>query len=230
MDLDKILKKLKRLGKPEVIQTKQKFGIYVKDSYGIFLKDLKMFAKEIPKDDLLAKALFDTGVYEARLLVPMIFNPDNLTSKLMDEWADSFNTWEICDTYCMGFFGLSHFAYEKAFKWVKKRGEYQKRAGFVCIVAYAFTNKTASNEAFKAFFPELIQYSNDGRVYVMKSINWALRQIGKRNRDLHRDAIILAKLFCTMESDSAQWIGKDALRQLQQESVHMKNYPRSLYG
>lgn len=225
MDVVEILKTLEALGSDKVIKTKQKFGIHAKDSFGVFLKDLKVLSKKIPKDDLLAKALFDTGVYEARLLVPMIFNPENLTKRLMDQWVDTFNTWEICDTYCMGFFGRSPYVYEKAIKWVKKQGEYQRRAGFVCMVSYAFTNKFSKNEEYQPFFSEIIRYSNDDRHYVKKGVNWALRQIGKRNKDLYQEVIQIAEQLSLSESGSGRWIGKDALSQLQRDNVAMKNYP-----
>lgn len=230
MELSEILDELKCLGNSKVIETKKKFGIQVPNSLGIFLKDLKVFAKKISKKDHLAKDLFDSKVYEARLLVPMIFHPNNLTSSLMDKWVKCFNSWEICDTYCMGFFGQSSFVYEKSLKWANQEGEYQRRAGFVCMVAYAFTNKSASNEDIASFFSYIIKYSEDDRVYVKKAINWALRQIAKRNNDLFQEAIEIASFLAVKKDKSAQWIGRNALIQLRRPKIHMKNYPRNLYA
>ena len=224
-----ILKELKTLGKADVRATKEKFGIFPQRSLGIFLKDLKMLAKELPKSNLLACELFDTGQYEARLLVPMIFNPKDLTPCLMDRWAVNFSTWEECDTYCMGFFGKSSFAYEKAFEWAQKKTLYFKRAGFVCMVSHAFTNKIAPNEEFISFLPEIVRYSTDERLYVKKGINWALRQIGKRNIDLLKVARHTAKELSQSEDSNARWIGRDALKQLKGPSIHMKNYPKHSY-
>lgn len=230
MELKKILIELKKLGGPEVKKTKERFAITAGNSHGIFLKDLNKLAKKIGPDDRLALDLFDTGIYEARLLTSMLFNPDNLTEKLMEKWVRTFENWEICDTFCMGFFGVSRFAISRALEWVEYKGEYQKRAGFVCMVSYAFTNKEATNAEIRRFFPLMIKHANDERKYVMKGINWSLRQVGKRNKDLHREAIDVANQILTLGSRPARWIAKDALRQLQSPKVYFKNYPAGIYG
>jgi len=225
-----ILKELKKLGDPKVKQTKRHFAIEAENSHGIFLKDLQALAKRIGPDDDLAIELFDSGVYEARLLVPLLFDPEHLTSKLMEKWVKVFENWEICDTFCMGFFGASPFAYEKVFKWAKAKGEYQKRAGFVCMVSYAFINKEAPNDEVRQFFPVIVKHANDERKYVMKGINWALRQTGKRNKDLYQEALAVAHEIKALNTRPARWIANDALRQLQGPKVSFKNYPRSIYG
>ncbi|MBX7146336.1 MAG: DNA alkylation repair protein [Alphaproteobacteria bacterium] len=230
MQVDKIIQKIKKLGDPKVKKTKERFAIYAENSYGIFLKDIQVLAKEIGSNDNLAIKLFDTGIYEARLLVPHIFNPNNLTSKLMDKWVQTFENWEICDTFCMGFFGVSPHAYTKALTWPSNKGEYQKRAGFVCMVSYAFTNKDASNDDVRKFFSLIVQHAQDERKYVMKGINWALRQIAKRNSDLYQEAIDLAHHIKDLGGKEARWIANDALRQLKRPKISMKNYPRSIYG
>ncbi len=229
MKLQEVLKQLKKLQSFKVSETKRRFGIDPKNSYGIFIKDLKVVAKQIGNDDCLAFELFDCGIYEAKLLVPMIFNPSHLTKNIMEKWVGNFDNWEICDTFCMGFFGASQFAVEKALEWVHSSREFQKRAAFVCIVSYAFTNKEASNDEFREFFPLLIQQATDERKYVMKAINWALRQIGKRNKDLLIQAIDTANQILRLNTPSSRWIAKDALRELMSKNVSMKNYPSAIY-
>ncbi len=230
MDLKEILSELKKLGNPKVKKTKENFAIAVKNSYGIFLKDLNVLAKKIGKNDKLAIQLFDSGVYEARLLTSMLFNPKNLTEALMEKWVKVFDNWEICDTFCMNIFGKSSFAVKKAFEWSERKPEFQKRAGFVCMVQYAFTNKEAPNTEIQKFFPIMIIEATDERTYVMKGINWALRQVGKRNIDLHKEAIKVAEKILALNTKSAKWIATDALRQLKSKKVSMKNYPKKIYG
>jgi 3-methyladenine DNA glycosylase AlkD len=144
----------------------------------------------------------------------------------MEKWVKTFDNWEICDTFCMGFFGVSPLALKKAFQWVEYTGEFQKRAGFVCMVSFAFTDKKASNDEIRRFFPVMMRHANDERKYVMKAINWALRQAGKRNQDLHKEAIEVAYQILLLGTKPSRWIALDALRQLQSEKVSMKNYPR----
>lgn len=230
MQLNDVLAALEKMGSPEVKQTKARFAITADHSHGIFLKDLKLLAKQIGMNDKLALQLFDSGIYEARLLCSNIYNPAHLTEALMEKWVATFENWEICDTYCMGFFGVTPFAVSKALQWTTYEGEFQKRAGFVLMVAYAFTDKHASNDVIRQFFPIMIQHANDERTYVMKGINWALRQVGKRNPDLYQEAIEVAHQIHALGSKPARWIAKDALRQLHSPKVFFKNYPRDIYG
>jgi len=229
MRVSDVLAELERLGSPEVKAIKAGFAITAEHSHGIFLKDIQLLAKRIGKDDGLALELFDTGVYEARVLCSKIYNPRNVTEELMEKWSATFENWEICDTFCMGFLGTTKFAVPKAFEWAEREGEFQKRAGFVLMVAYAFTDKKATNEVFQKFFPVMIRHANDERPYVMKGINWALRQVGKRNNDLYHEALETAQMILALNTKSARWIAKDAMRQLQSLKVSMKNYPRSEY-
>jgi 3-methyladenine DNA glycosylase AlkD len=226
MQLNQVLAELERLGDPKVKKIKERFAITAEHSHGIFLKDLDALAKRIGKDDALALQLFDTKIYEAQLLCSRLFHPQNVTARLMEKWVKAFVNWEICDTFCMSFLGKTRFAYPKAFQWAEYKPEYQKRAGFVLMVAYAFTDPYAPNEDIRKFFPVMLCHANDERTYVMKGINWALRQVGKRNRVLHKEAIRVANEIGEMESKAARWIARDALRQLGREKVHFKNYPK----
>lgn len=225
-----ILHQLEQLGNPEVKRTKERFAIHPKNSYGIFLRDIEILAKKIGPNDDLALELFDTGIYEARLLCSKIYNRDHLTNQLMEKWVDVFDNWEICDTFCMGLFGKSQFAVAKGLEWSAYSGEFQKRAGFVCIVSYVFTHKHATNEEIRQFFSIMKEHANDERTYVMKGINWALRQVGKRNPDLYEEAIEVAKEILEIGSKPAKWIAHDALKQLRKPKVHFKNYPLEIYG
>jgi len=229
MEVDEVLLQLEALGSAEVKATKARFAITAQNSHGIFLKDLEVLAKTIGKDDALALRLFDTGVYEARLLTSKLYRPQNIIEPLMEQWVSTFENWEICDTFCMGFMGQSRFVLPKALEWAERQPEYQKRAGFVLMVAYAFTDQTASNEVIRQFFPIMIRHASDERKYVMKGINWALRQVGKRNRDLHAEALAAAHEILAIGSKPARWIATDALRQLQRPKVAFKNYPKASY-
>lgn len=230
MQLDEVIRRLKSLADPEKITFKQqKYGITANNSLGIYQKDLKQLAKEIGKDDDLALALYDTGIYEARLLTSRLYNPKKITRRQMNKWAADFENWEICDSFSMGFFTNSPFAIEKALQWSEHQKEFVKRAGFVIMAAYGFADKQAGNDTFTQFFPLLEREAHDDRVYVKKAVNWALRSIGKRNVDLKRQAIELAHRIAQQGSKPALWIAKDALRELQKPGVKVQDHPRSIY-
>lgn len=230
MLLDEILLELKSLSKPEIKAFKaKKYGIDCDNSWGVYQKDLSALAKKIGKNTALGIQLFETGNYDAQLLCAKICIPNEITENLMDKWIAFFNTWEICDSFCMQLFKYHPLAIKKALAWSKREKEFEKRAGFVLMATYGFADKEASNEVFEQFFPFLIQYAHDDRIYVKKAINWALRQIGKRNIDLQKKAIETANLILNQDSKSAHWIAKNALKELQNKKINILDYPRSIY-
>lgn len=230
MHLETAVNHLRALASPEKVKLKEKkFGIVAKNSLGVYHKDLKELAKEIGSDNRLAIELFDTGIYEARILCSKIYNPACITPEQMDHWASTFETWEICDSFCMGFFAKSQHALPKAFEWSAHQDEFVKRAGFVIMAAYGFANKLAGNEVFMQFFPLIKREAHDERIYVKKAVNWALRNVGKRNIDLNIQAIGTAQGLLAMKFPSARWIAKDALNELARPDAKILNYPRSQY-
>jgi len=228
--IDQILDILKNKANPEKILIKEtKFGITSKNALGIYHKDLKEIAKKIPKEDKLAIQLFDSDIYEARLLCSKIFNPENLTEQLMDNWTSTFENWEICDSFCMGLFAKSKYAVPKAIEWTKRTREFEKRAGFTTIAAYCMADKKSHNDTFEPFFRIIKRECTDERLYVKKAVNWALRNIGKRNVDLKSKAIFLAEEILNLKNKTAKWIANNALKELTSDNVRISDYPRKLY-
>jgi len=213
----------------KVIFKENKFGIKSNNSLGIYHKELKMIAKEIGRDNKLALQLFDSGIYEGRLLCSKMFKPEDVTEALMEKWVKTFENWEICDSFSMGLFSKSKFALAKILEWTKREREFEKRAGFAMMAAYCMADKKSDNDLFEQFFPIIKQAANDERLYVKKAVNWALRNIGKRNIDLKEAAIDVANEILKFNSKSAKWIAKNALRELQKDGVRMSNYPREKY-
>lgn len=230
MTLNEVIEILYELKDEEKVIFKQKkFGIVSNNSLGIYHKDLKLIAKEIGKNNALALELFDSGIYEARLLCSKMFNPKDVTEELMEKWMKTFENWEICDSFCMGLFSKSEFAVSKIIEWSTREPEFEKRAAFATLSSYCMADKKSGNEVFEQFLPMIMREVNDNRIYVKKAVNWALRNIGKRNVDLNKKAIEVAHEILKQESKSAQWIAKDAIKQLEKENVSILDYPRHMY-
>jgi len=230
MTIKDILKKLNELSNPEkVIFKENKFGIISNNSLGIYHKDLKLLAKEIGQNNELALELFDTGIYEARILCSKIYNPNDITEEQMQMWVNTFENWEICDSFCMGFFAQSKYALQKTEEWSQRNEEFIKRASFTIMASYGFANKKATNEVFERFLEIIQREVDDDRIYVKKAVNWALRNIGKRNLDLNKKAVITANKILENPSKSAQWIAKNALKELEQDNPKILDYPRDIY-
>lgn len=230
MQVEQVLNRLEALASPQIIEFKQnKFGISANNSLGIFQKDLKILAKKIGPNDDLALELYATGIYEARLMTCRLYTPALINKTQMNQWAGDFENWEICDSFCMGFFTKSPYAIEKALKWSSNNKEFVKRAAFVIMAAYGMADKYARNKVFEQFFVPIEREANDERVYVKKSLSWALRSIGKRNVTLKELAIETAQKIGLQGTKSAKWIAKDVLRELHSSDVKMQDHPRPIY-
>jgi len=149
----------------------------------------------------------------------LIGDPALVTERLMESWVADFGSWAVCDGCCCVLFDKTSFAWRKAIEWSRRDEEYVKLAGYVLMAALAVHDKTAPDAKFLRFLPAIRRGAADDRNFVKKAVTWALRQIGKRNRELNRAAIRAAREIREMGSPSARWIAADALRELQSETV-----------
>ena len=228
--LSQIISQLQNLANPAIVKQKEKrFGIKAEGALGVYIKDLNTIAKAIGKNDELALALFDSGIYEGKILCSKIFRSSSLTEALMEKWVKHFHNWEICDSFSMKFFASSPLVLNKIEEWTRREAEFEKRAGFVMIAAYGSAHKKAENEELEQFFPIILREAHDNRIYVKKAVNWALREIGKRNIDLNEKAIQIARQLLKREEIAARWIAKDALRELEKPGLSLRGFPRSQY-
>ena len=219
MQYENILKKLKVLSNPKAVEGMARFGINPENTYGVSIPNLRKIAKEIGRDHSLAQQLWDSGIHEARILASMIDEPNQVTKKQMDAWIKDFDSWDVCDQCCMNLFDKTPLAWEKAKEWTNREKEFEKRAGFALMACLAWNDKESLDEKFLALLPAIKREADDDRNYVKKAVNWALRNIGKRNFNLNKKAIETAKEIQKIDSRSAKWIASDAIRELMSKAV-----------
>lgn len=222
MRYDDVIHKLQKLSNPQAVAGMARYGIKPAKVYGVSIPNLRSMAKDIGTDHELALELWNSGIHEARILASMIADPDRTTERLVDAWVKGFDSWDVCDQCCMNLFENTKFAYSKAIEWSASDKEYVKRAGFVMMARLAVSDKKAADEKFLDFLPIIKKEAGDSRNYVQKAVNWALRQIGKRDAALNRKAIETAEEIEKMSMRSAKWIASDALRELKSEMVQAK--------
>lgn len=222
MELELIVRELKRMGNPRAVEGMARFGIRGENVYGVSVPNLRSLAKKVGKNHQVAIDLWKTGIHEARILASMVDDPREVTVDQMESWVRDFDSWDVVDGSCGNLFDKTPFAIAKAMEWSKREREFEKRAGFVLMAELAVHNKTLSNETFLRFLPVITREAVDNRNFVKKAVNWALRQIGKRNLALNRAAIATAEKIHNIDSTAARWIASDALRELKSEPVRKK--------
>lgn len=220
MSCEEILSELKSLANPENVEGMAKFGINPHKTLGVPVKNLRRIAKTLKKDHELAQELWQTGIHEARILASIIDEPKEVTAKQMEEWVSAFDSWDVCDQCCINLFRKTQYAYSKAVLWTAREEEFVKRAGFSMIATLAVHDKKADDQVFIDFLPLIKREAVDPRNYVKKAVNWALRQIGKRNKKLNSIAIQVAWEIKEKDSKSARWIANDAIRDLEKRNAY----------
>src|SRR5688500_7307356 len=196
-----------------------RYAIPSDNAYGVAMRDIKALGKTIGRNHALAIALWDTGVYEARMLTSFIADPEQLTAAQMDRWCKDFDNWAFCDAMSFNLFDRTPHAWAKVRQWSKKRNEFEKRTAFALLWSLTVHDKTAGDDAFLDGLAIIEREAEDERNFVKKAVNMALRAIGKRNRALNAAAVAVVRRLAASEDATARWIGKDALRELTSPGV-----------
>jgi 3-methyladenine DNA glycosylase AlkD len=217
-----VLRELAGLGDPSVREKLEYFGIHASKAHGVSAPVLHKFAKHIGQDHKLAHELWNSGIHEAKVLAALIGEPEKVTSAEMDRWAAAFDSWDVVDGACRYLYSDAEPAWEKIYSWSKRPEEYVKRAAFSLAAYLSYRDKQARDTDFVKFLGVIEREAHDERNFVKKAVNWALRQIGKRNRNLNKQAIRAAERIRAQGSSSARWIAADALRELKSDAVQKR--------
>jgi 3-methyladenine DNA glycosylase AlkD len=213
MCLDEALKALKDRADPESVSGMRRFGVDGQVVWGVRVPEIRKIARQFAPDHALALALWDSGVHEARLMATLVDDPGQVTDAQLEKWVGEVDSWDLCDGLCTNLIRHTPFALEKIHAWVRRPEEYIRRAGFVMMAVLAVHEKGEPDSYFRAFFPLIREGALDNRNFVKKAVNWALRQIGKRNPNLRAEAWAMAQSLLSLDSRSASWIAHDALRE-----------------
>ncbi len=217
-----LIERMAQLGSRRSVEKLSYWGIQAPRACGLSAPQMHALARQSGRDHALALELWHSGVHEARHIAAMVADPALVTESLMEEWAGDFASWDVVDTCCCYLFVRTAHPWKKAVAWSRRREEFVKRAGFSTMAYLAIHDKSAPDSKFRALLPILEREAHDERNFVRKAVNWALRQIGKRNLSLNRSAIAAGERIRRQDSRSARWIAADALRELRSPAVQKR--------
>ena len=217
MTCRQLIDTLNTLANPANAAGMARYGISPIGTLGVPMPVLRKMAKEIGRRHDLADELWLSAIHEARILAALIDDPGKVTDEQMERWVLEIDSWDVCDQLCSNLFSRTALAREKAAAWSGRPETFVKRAGFVLMACLAVHDKKADDALFVGFLPLIVREAGDDRNFVKKAVNWALRQIGKRNPVLNRLSVETAREIQKMSAKSARWIAADALRELTDE-------------
>jgi 3-methyladenine DNA glycosylase AlkD len=185
----------------------------------VSMATMRPLVKRLGRDHDLALALWETGWLEARILAGFIDEPARVTPAQMDRWCRDFDNWAVCDSTCLHLFSRTPHAWRKVATWSRRRHEFQRRAAFALLASLTVHDRAAPDAAFERALVLVEAAASDERNFVKKAVNWALRQVGKRNQRLNTAAVAVARRLATSSQSGPRWVGKDALRELTSDAV-----------
>lgn len=212
--VDDVVLRLRALGSPEVVEGMARFGIPSDGALGVPVGALRTLARTLGRHHPLAADLWQTGIYEARMLACFVEDPACVSVEQMDAWAADFDSWALCDTACFHLFDKTQHAFGRVQAWAERPEEFVRRAAFALLASVALHAKGLPDEAFTPGLA-LIEAADDERNFVKKAVSWALRGIGKRRSPaLKASALATAERLAASPSRARRWVGKDALNEL----------------
>ena len=190
-----------------------RFAIDAPSGLGVSMANLQKIAGRLGRDHDLAAALWETGVYEARMLASLVDDPAWVTPAQMDAWRAEFDNWAIVDTVCFKLFDQSPHAFAKIGAWAALNDEFGRRAAFALLACLALHDKGSDERPYLEGLALIEAAASDDRNFVKKAVNWALRAIGLRDSPVLKAAALdTARRLAASPEPSARWVGKDAVR------------------
>jgi 3-methyladenine DNA glycosylase AlkD len=208
-----VLREMRSLADPSAVAGMARFGVQTSAALGLNVPTLRAMARRLGRDQSLAEELWASGIHEARILATLVADPQAITRATMDRWVRDLNSWDVCDACCCNLFDRTPFAWQKIPKWAAGKREFVRRAAFSTLAGAAVHDKAAEDRKFLDGLELVERYAFDDRNFVRKAVNWALRNIGKRNAALLPAAIACAERIRAQNTKSARWIAADALRE-----------------
>lgn len=217
--VESITSYLRKLGSDKNIDGMMRFGISGKELLGVTVASLRSVAKKIGKNHQLSLELWDTGIHELRILATITDEPKLVTHAQLEKWVSDLDSWDLCDQFCGNLAVDTSDPHILIGEWISREEEYVKRAGYALIAELAAKNRSSDDVRLEEYLLLIANSEPDERKYVKKAVNWALRQIGKRNLLLNSKARTVASKLKSSENRTLKWIGTDAYRELTGENV-----------
>ena len=219
MEFNQIIHEFEELSDVDFAENMKRFGISYVKSYGLRLPQIRKIAKQCGKNHELALKLWDWGYHETYLLATLVEEPQKVDSCQLNEWVNAFYSWDLIDQACINLLRFIPEAVDDIFIWCNSDEEFVKRTAFSLIAVLAVHNRDSD---FDKYFEIIKEGSTDNRNFVKKSVNWALRQIGKSNADNNKKALKLAYEILEIDNKSSKWVARSTIRELESEKVQKK--------
>lgn len=152
------------------------------------------------------------------MVAALVADPGALSFRAMGAWAADLDSWDLTDLLADTYVRTAHA--DRAIRtWSRAKHGFTKRLAFSMLARLAVGHADEPDATYLAYLPLIHAAATDDRNEVKKAVNWALRQVGKRNRRLHAAAIAEAEALLELGDRTARWIARDSLRELRRPEI-----------
>lgn len=153
--------------------------------------------------------LWETRIHEARILASMIAEPGRADEALLEAWVADVDSRDVCDQVCKNFFARCAGTRERAVRWCGREDEFVRRARFALVCEMAIHHKEVPDDVFLPYFDKIRKYATDDSEFCEKAVDWALREVVKRQCGIRSAYLSLADELAAAGMAAARWIGRD---------------------
>jgi 3-methyladenine DNA glycosylase AlkD len=214
---DEIMKEIKQRANGPVSQSLVSFGLNYGINYGVSIPELQLIAEKYKTNHDLAQLLFHQNIRECKILASIIADPEKVTGEQIDNWSQSFSNLEIVEQVCSNLLWRTDCALSRSIEWCLGDDELLQRAGLI-IAARSATNPDIKDIVFEPYIEIIDNYTETHTSRNKGSIEFALRQIAKRNSYFKDKVIKLAQSMADSEDEHRAWIGGQILFNFENDS------------
>lgn len=166
-------------------------------SYGIGLTVLRKFAKSIGRDAKLARLLWNSDVYEMKIISILIDDPKSMTVQQAETQVDDLEGGYLAHVFssCDAPLAKTPFVIELADKWIKSKDPMRRRCGYGLLYEISKKqNKSAPDDSyFLKHIAEIERTWKRAATPIQMAMACALMGIGKRTKQLNAAALKVAQ-------------------------------------
>jgi len=190
--VEAILEELKALGDSRAIATWKKLGMDTSHFYGVGLTRIRDYAKKLRKNHALAIGLWDSGIFDARMLATFVADSALASEELLDRWAAESPYWMLTDKLVSELVVKTPYARARIQAWTQSADDHLRRAGWSLLDVLAKTDKSLADALFLPYLAIIQRRLQHEENWVKEAMNNALISIGTRNTALNRSALVVA--------------------------------------
>jgi len=165
-------------------------------SFGIGLTQLRKLAKQVGRDHKLAQQLWQTDIYDAKIIGLLIDDPKQLSREQAEEQVEALEGGMLSHVFasCDATLAKTPFAFELVRDWTTRQDDMRRRCGYSLLYELSKKNPAGMDDTYLLGCIDHIGQAIDGEeVWVRGAMAGALMGIGKRNKKLNKAAVRAAK-------------------------------------